>query len=261
MAGGKLPLIELLKRLYPARDEKDLFAEILQGGVTVDGQVVLKPGTPVAAEAEIGVREKPPYVSRGGEKLVAALAQWSIDCAGRVWVDAGCSTGGFTDCLLQHGAGLVHAIDVGENVLDVRMRTDPRVRAREGLNIMAVGPGDLVPAPECAVADLSFRSLRKAAAHIIGLTRGAWGIFLVKPQFEYQSPPASFHGVVSDPAELRAILVDLVGALAAEGVRAERAMPSPITGRKGNREFLFLLRSGEPVAGGKGELPEGLLGE
>jgi 23S rRNA (cytidine1920-2'-O)/16S rRNA (cytidine1409-2'-O)-methyltransferase len=261
MSPARVPLIELLKRLFPARDEKDLFAEILRGWVTVGGQVVLKPGTPIAADAGIAVREKPPYVSRGGEKLAAGLARWSIDCAGKVWVDAGCSTGGFTDCLLQHGAALVHAVDVGENVLDLRVRGDTRVRAREGTNIMTIQPGDLEPTPDCAVADLSFRSLRKAAAHILGLTRERWGIFLVKPQFEYQSPPASFHGVVSDPAEIRLILLSLLGALDAEGVHAERAMPSPITGRKGNQEFLFLMRSGKPGIGVTVELPEGLRGE
>jgi 23S rRNA (cytidine1920-2'-O)/16S rRNA (cytidine1409-2'-O)-methyltransferase len=262
MAAARVSLIELLKRLFPLRDEKDLFAEILRGGVMVQGRTVLKPGVPVAADAEIVVREKAPYVSRGGEKLAAALARWSLDCAGKVWVDAGCSTGGFTDCLLQHGAALVHAIDVGENVLDWRVRSHPRVRVHEGVNIMAVGPGALQPAPECAVADLSFRSLRKAAAHILSLTRGAWGIFLVKPQFEYQSPPETFHGVVSDPAVLRVILRELLAALGAEGVYADQAMPSPLTGRKGNQEFLFLFRSGKPRAAGETvELPEGLLGE
>jgi 23S rRNA (cytidine1920-2'-O)/16S rRNA (cytidine1409-2'-O)-methyltransferase len=262
MAAARVSLIELLKTLFPARDEKDLFAEILRGGVQVQGRTVLKPGIPVAADAHIVMREKAPYVSRGGEKLAAALARWSLDCAGKVWMDAGCSTGGFTDCLLQHGAALVHAIDVGENVLDWRVRTDPRVRSHEGVNVMAVGPGTLEPAPECAVADLSFRSLRKAAAHILSLTRGAWGIFLVKPQFEYPSPPETFHGVVSDPAELRVILRELLSALGEEGVLMDQAMPSPITGRKGNQEFLFLFYAGQPLAAGaKVELPEGLLRE
>ena len=262
MAAGKVPLIELLKKLFPARDGKDLFAEILRGGVQVQGRTVLKPGFAVAADAEILLREKARYVSRGGEKLAAALSQWSIDCAGKVWIDAGCSTGGFTDCLLQNGAALVHAIDVGENVLDWSVRTDTRVRPHEGVNVMAVGPGTREPAPECAVADLSFRSLRKAAAHILGLTREAWGIFLVKTQFEYQAPPASFHGVITDQAELGVILRELLSALGAEGVIAEQAMPSPITGRKGNREFLFLLRRGHPVEGaGNAGLPDGLLRE
>jgi 23S rRNA (cytidine1920-2'-O)/16S rRNA (cytidine1409-2'-O)-methyltransferase len=259
---GKLPLIELLKSRFPDRDEKDLFAEILRGGVQVQGRTVLKPGTPVLPGAELSLRGKAPYVSRGGEKLAAALLRWSIDCAGKTWLDAGCSTGGFTDCLLQHGAALVHAVDVGENVLDWRVRTDPRVRAREGVNIMAVEPGSLAPAPHCAVADLSFRSLRRAAAHILALTTGAWGIFLVKPQFEYTDPPESFHGVVRDPAEQRAIVGELLEALEAEGVGAEKAMPSPVTGRKGNREFLFLLRAGPTAPAAKrGELLDSLGGE
>jgi 23S rRNA (cytidine1920-2'-O)/16S rRNA (cytidine1409-2'-O)-methyltransferase len=244
MRAARVPLIERLKILFPDRDEKALFADILAGGVSLAGRTLTKPGLPVAADAAVEVRARPPYVSRGGEKLAAALDRWSIDCAGKVWVDAGCSTGGFTDCLLQRGAAVVHAVDVGENVLDWKLATDARVRARQGCNIMTVQAGALEPAPDAAVADLSFRSLRRAAAHILSLTREGWGIFLVKPQFEYREPPPDFHGVVSDPAAVRAILEEVVASLAAEGVRVEKAMRSPITGRRGNREYLFLLSRG-----------------
>ncbi len=244
MGAEKRALIDVLKAQYPARDEKELFAAILRGGVHVEGERVMKPGTPVALDARLVLRPGRRFVSRGGEKLAAALDAWDVPCAGRTWLDAGCSTGGFTDCLLQRGAACVHAVDVGVGQLDPRLRADPRVRALEGTNVMAVAPGDLDPPPDWAAADLSFRSLRRAAARILSLTREGRGIFLVKPQFEYRDAPADFRGVVHGTGALRAILGDLLGALAAEGVAAERAMASPLKGRKGNSEFLFLLRVG-----------------
>ena len=237
-------LIELLTRLYPARGEKELFAEILRGDVFVAGEKVMKPGTLVPPDAEISIREKPPYVSRGGEKLEAALDAWGIECGARTWIDAGCSTGGFTDCLLRRGASLVYAVDVGENQLDWRLRTDPRVRVMESTNIMAVRAEDLDPAPDSAVADLSFRSIRQAASRILGLTSEKRGIFLVKPQFEYADPPRQFHGVVQGQDALRAIINDLVAGLGDEGVGVEDGIESPLRGRRGNREFLFLIRLG-----------------
>jgi 23S rRNA (cytidine1920-2'-O)/16S rRNA (cytidine1409-2'-O)-methyltransferase len=242
VGASRVSLINLLKELYPTRDERELFAEILKGNVLVNGERILKPGVRVSSDAPITLRDKPPYVSRGGEKLAAALDAWKIDCAGVVWIDAGSSTGGFTDCLLQRGARMVYAVDVGEGQLDWGLREDPRVVVKEGTNVMGILPSDLTPVPERAVADLSFRSLRGAARHILGLTSAAWGIFLVKPQFEYIEPPPDFHGVVKSTSTLHSILEDLIRDLAAEGVAAEAALPSPIRGRKGNHEFLFRLR-------------------
>jgi 23S rRNA (cytidine1920-2'-O)/16S rRNA (cytidine1409-2'-O)-methyltransferase len=255
----RLALIDLLKSRYPSRGEKELFAEILRGSVQVAGKQVTKPGTPVPVDSPLSIREKAPYVSRGGEKLAAALDAWSIDCAGKTWVDAGCSTGGFTDCLLQRGASRVYAVDVGQNQLDPRIRGDRRVRAMEGTNIMALAKVDFEPPPDWAAADLSFRSLRRAAAHILTLAGLHIGIFLVKPQFEYRDPPPDFRGVVREPRALHDILSDLLADLATEGVTAEKAIASPIRGRKGNSEFLFLLRGGSsPAAEG---LLERLLSE
>jgi 23S rRNA (cytidine1920-2'-O)/16S rRNA (cytidine1409-2'-O)-methyltransferase len=245
----KLALIELLKTRYPSREEKELFAEILRGGVQVAGRKVVKPGTAVPIDAPLSIRERPLFVSRGGEKLAAALDEWSIDCAESAWIDGGCSTGGFTDCLLQRGAALVYAVDVGRNQLDRRIRTDARVRAMEGTNIMALTPGDFDPLPDWAAADLSFRSLRRAAAHILSLASRHRGIFLVKPQFEYRDPPPDFKGVVREPRALYDILSGLIDSLVTEGVTVEKALASPIRGRKGNREFLFLLREGTASRG------------
>lgn len=262
MAGRKVSLIDLLRSRFPQKTEKELRAAILRGHVTVEERVVLKAGTPVAPEASLGLRPAPAYVSRGGEKLAAALAAWAIDCSGSAWIDAGCSAGGFTDCLLQHGAPLVYAVDVGEGQLDWRLRTDSRVRTMERTNIMRLGPADFRPVPGRAVADLSFRSLQGAARHILGLTSEGWGIFLVKPQFELrQRPPDGFRGVVRDPEVARGVVRGLAERLAAEGVAVRRAIPSPIAGRRGNREFLFLLELAAGAPPGSEAVISGLFAE
>jgi 23S rRNA (cytidine1920-2'-O)/16S rRNA (cytidine1409-2'-O)-methyltransferase len=242
MPARKVSLIDLLKSLHPGRGEGELRARIIRGHVSVSGVKVVKPGTRVAVDAQVEMRPSAAFVSRGGEKLAAAIDAWRLECCGIRWIDAGCSTGGFTDCLLQHGARLVYAVDVGEGQLDWGLRRDPRVIAMERTNAMSLRPADLVPPPGRAVADLSFRSLQGAARHILGLTTEGWGVFLVKPQFELRHRAGDFHGVVRDSETVRAILLDLVNRLAAEGVRVEKGMQSPIAGRKGNREYLFLLR-------------------
>src|SRR5512137_918964 len=111
MRQRRVALIDLLAALYPDRERRALYGQVLRGEVTVDGVPVLKPGVPVLADAAVSARTLPPFVSRGGEKLAAALDAWGIPCAGAAWLDAGCSTGGFTDCLLQRGAAPVHAVD------------------------------------------------------------------------------------------------------------------------------------------------------
>ena len=241
----KVALLQKVKSLHPERGEKELFSTILRGGVFVNGEKVVKPGTPIDTDATIEVRDGAPFVSRGGEKLAHALDSWGVACTGTTWIDAGCSTGGFTDCLLKRGASLVYAVDVGVGQLDWSLRGDERVRVMEGTNIMAVSRAQLDPVPMCAVADLSFRSLKGAARHILGLCTDGWGIFLAKPQFEMQRPGPDFHGVVRKESARREILASLIAGLSAEGVRTQRACLSPLAGRKGNREFLLLLRAEE----------------
>ena len=262
MAGARVPLLELLKSRFPERTERELYAAVLRGDVTVDGEKVMKPGVPVAPAAALALRPARPYASRGGEKLARALDQWEIDCRQRVFLDAGCSTGGFTDCLLSRGAAVVFAVDVGSNALAWRLRTDPRVRVHERTNVMDLRAEDLSPRPHCAVADLSFRSLRRAAAHILDLTLERCGIFLVKPQFEWKNPPGDFRGVVRSVQDIRAIVWELLEGLEEEGVYAARAVASPLKGRKGNRELLVLLRrEGLPAAERQPLDLDGLLGE
>lgn len=247
----RLALIDLLAARYPGRGAKELAGQVMRGDVTVDGEKVTKPGALVPPDALLSVRPGQTWVSRGGSKLDAAVRRWGIECARGPWIDAGCSTGGFTDCLLRHGATLVYAVDVGTGQLDWRLRGDARVRVREGTNVMDLRRADLNPPPACAAVDLSFRSLRRAARHILGLTTEGWGIFLVKPQFEYANARAGFRGVVREPEELASILTALRRDLAAEGVMVRRSMPSPVKGHKGNREMLWLLAGRAPPAAGR----------
>ncbi len=245
----KLPLMELLKERYPQKSERELYSAVLRGDVSADGRQIMKPGGRLRPEAKLEIKEPSPYVSRGGEKLAHALAAWHHEARGKMFLDAGCSTGGFTDCLLKNGASRVYCVDVGYNVLDWRLRSHPRVNVRERTNVMNLSRADFSPVPHQAVADLSFRSLRGAAAHILGLTEEGIGIFLVKPQFEWRSPPSGFTGVVKEPGRLSAILTDLCDDLVKEGIYPVKAVESPIRGRKGNREFLFLLSNSREACG------------
>jgi len=237
-----LGLLDLLVQLYPETPRERLFSRVLCGDVVVDGSVLRDPKVAVPAEAEVVLSSKR-FVSRGGFKLDPALETWGLPIEGKVFVDAGCSTGGFTDALLQRGASLVHAVDVGTAQLDWKLRADPRVRVLEGTNVMALEALD--PRPHAAVADLSFRSLRGAAAQILGLTSEGWMVALVKPQFEWKSPPADFQGVVPDE-RLGDILEELEVDLAAEGVKLVARMASSVRGRRGNQEFLAHLVRVEP---------------
>ena len=242
---GKLPLLEVLKARFPGKNEKELFAAVLRGYVSVDGLKALKPRSLISPASKITLRDTPRFVSRGGDKLAYALDVWSHEVDGKLFVDAGASTGGFTDCLLQSGAAGVYAVDVGRNQLDYRLRTDPRVTVMECRNVMTLAVGDFSLRPNQVVADLSFRSLRRAAHHILGLTSEGTGIFLAKPQFEARNPGPGFDGVVKDTALLGDILLGLFRDLGEEGVFVRKAVRSPLLGRKGNREFLLLLDCGD----------------
>ena len=181
------------------------------------------------------------YVSRGGVKLERALSAFQFSVDGHVMLDAGSSTGGFTDCLLRHGARLVHAVESGHNQLAYRLRVDNRVVAREDTPIQTVGHLD--PRPYAVVADISFRSLRGVIAHMLSLTTAGVGIVLLKPQFEWSDPPPEFDGVVRDTESLRSIVGNAIGGFANRGVVVGAGVESPIRGHGGNREFLLLVSS------------------
>ena len=227
---------------------KDHYARILCGEIYVEGQCVRDPQQPVGAKAFIEYRPRRRYVSRGGEKLAGVLDRWQITVRGKSFIDAGASTGGFTDCLLQRGAVRVIAIEAGGNQLDYHLRRDPRVRVLENTNIMRVR--SLPFEPEAAVADLSLRSLRKAAVHILSLVSEKWLIALVKPQYEWHEPPADFDGVVAEGPALQEILAKLLQDLQGEGAFVSKLTASQLPGKKGNREFFCLLTAYRAESGG-----------
>lgn len=210
---------------------------IRAGMVRVGERVVDKPGTSVPVDAEVRVQEKLPYVSRGGLKLAAALDAFRIDVAGKVAADVGASTGGFTDCLLQHGAKRVYAIDVGYGQLAWRLRQDPRVVAMERTNaryLMALPePIDLV------TIDVSFISLRLILPNAVRWLAPAGQIIaLIKPQFEAGPKDVGKGGVVRDPEVHRRVLRDVLGFAEARDLSLRGLMVSPLRGPAGNVEFL-----------------------
>lgn len=217
---------------------------IMAGQVYVDGQKADKPGTLVAEEAAIEVQGGEKYVGRGGLKLEAALDGFGISPAGQVCLDVGASTGGFTDCLLQRGAARVHAVDVGHGQLDWRLRNDPRVIVREGLNARNLAPEDIDEPVSLAVADVSFISLALILPPVFALLEPeADVVTLIKPQFELAPSQVGRGGVVRDAA-LREQAVEKIRALAEEkNWKWRGVMESPITGREGNVEFLAYLRN------------------
>ena len=206
---------------------------------------LVAPGEPVVVAGE-----GPRYVGRGGDKLAAALERFGVAVAGRRAIDAGASTGGFTDCLLQHGARRVVAVDVGRAQLHERLRADDRVEVREGLNIRTATLDDVGGEPfEVVVADLSFISLRTVAPVLLGALAadGAEVVLLVKPQFEAGRAEVSRgRGVIRDPAVWRRVLEGVGGAVAAAGAAMMGVMVSPLRGADGNVEFLLHARAHRP---------------
>jgi len=239
IACRRRPLLEVLCSLEPGSDREELLARVLCGEVRVDGARVRDPRFPV--DCSDVTLERRRFVSRGGLKLDGALAAYGPSVEGMCLLDAGCSTGGFTDCLLQRGAARVIAVDVGYGQLDYRLRRDPRVTALERTNILSLTAENLPALPEGAVADLSFRSLRRAAAHLLALTSRRWLVALVKPQFEWRRPGEDFRGVVRDPQVRRRVLSSLASDLNGEGVFLQRVAAASPAGARGNREYFFWL--------------------
>ena len=214
----------------------------MEGMVFVPSGRVTKPSTPLANDAEVEVRGRLPYVSRGGIKLAHALDHFAVDPAGQVALDVGASTGGFTDCLLQRGACRVYAIDVGHGQLAYTLRKDPRVACIEKLNARL--PFGLPEPVDLLVIDVSFISLTLALPQpLTHLQAGGYAIALVKPQFEARRGEVGRGGVIRDDALREDILMRVEQWLSArDDVELLDTIPSPITGDAGNHEFLSLLR-------------------
>ena len=239
----KIRLDQLLvdKGLAPSRERAR--ALILAGQVQVDGRPATKAGTAVPPAADVTLLAPDhPYVSRGGLKLAHALDTFGIAVEGRVALDIGASKGGVTDVLLQRGAACVVALDVGHGQIDWRLRGDPRVVVLEGVNARYLTPAD-VPGPFDLVSiDVSFISLRQVLPAVPPLLRpGADVVALVKPQFEAGRAEVR-HGLIRDEAVRARVVEEVRAAAAAVGLNPVAVAPSPITGQKGNVEFLLHLQ-------------------
>lgn len=258
---AKVRLDVLLTERGLAESRAKAQALIMAGQVRVDGQTALKPGANVAAESTLTVDAGPRFVSRGGEKLDAALEALALDVRGLTCADVGASTGGFTDCLLQRGASKVYAIDVGKGILHWKMRTDPRVVVMEETNARFVET--LPEQVDLVTIDASFISLKTLLPAVMkwffplpsfvdderGKRKETGVIALIKPQFEAgKKDVARGDGVIRDPEIHRQVLLDVLNFAQAEGFGLRGLIRSPLLGPKGNVEFLVWLDLNESSA-------------
>ncbi|MBI5090839.1 MAG: TlyA family RNA methyltransferase [Candidatus Hydrogenedentes bacterium] len=212
---------------------------------SVGGEKLDKPGSRFPVDTAVVVKEGPRYVSRGGEKLEAALREFQIDVRGVVAIDVGASTGGFTDCLLQHGATRVFAVDVGYGQLAWPLRQDPRVAVFERTNIRRLTPEMLPEPPAFFTVDCSFISLRAVLPPLLTLLKEhASGVALIKPQFEAGRNEVEKGGVVRDGGVHEQVVEEILGVARELGFARNDVIPSPLLGPAGNREFLAYLRQG-----------------
>lgn len=243
----RLDLIVAQRGLAPSRERAQ--ALILAGRVLVNEQKIEKPGAAVAASAELRLLgEDQPYVSRGGLKLAAALAHWQVDVTGRSCVDVGTSTGGFTDCLLQHGAARVTAVDTGFGQIAMKLRTDPRVHLLERTNARLLEPRSLIeagsPEPALLVMDVSFISATLVLGPVVAAAPSLnEAVILVKPQFEAGRQHVGKGGIVRDPAAHQLAIARVAECVRSLGWTVAGSIPSPITGAEGNREFLLYAKA------------------
>lgn len=219
-------------------------AYIMAGKVFVDGRPAVKAGMRLAPHAQVEIKGEPfPYVGRGGAKLEKALYHWNIKTAGRIFLDVGASTGGFTDCLLQRGAARVYAVDVGYGQLAWKLRCDERVVMIERCNIRYLDRTVLGDEPDAAVIDVSFISLRKVIPPVAHLLKGDGEILaLIKPQFELSSAEIGRGGIVRDPDKHERAVSEVSDFAAGEGLTVRGVFESPLAGPKKNREFFIYLK-------------------
>lgn len=242
MGKAKERLDKLLVEKGLAESREKARALILEGRVLVNGRPVDKAGRMVERGAEIKVTEPFPYVSRGGLKLEGALRAFSIDVKGKRAMDIGASTGGFTDCLLKHGAERVYAVDVGYGTLDWGLRRDDRVVVLERRNIRYLDFQEVGERVDLITIDVSFISLKKVIPKAVEfLKKGGLILALIKPQFEVGKGEVGKGGVVKDPEKHRKVIEGLKDFSQNLGLKVKGVMESPIRGAKGNREFWLYL--------------------
>lgn len=242
----RLDLHLLTNRLVDSRQQAQ---QLIRAGRVRDliGKVLDKPGVQVPIDLEVQIKEEARFVSRGGEKLSAAIEEFKIKVDGRVCIDCGISTGGFTDCLLQNGASLVYGIDVGYGQTAWTLRNDPKVILKERTNVRYLKAIDLYrdndPLPDLAVADMSFISLRLVLPAIKALLHqeNKESLVLVKPQFEVGKGKVGKGGVVRDSQDHVDVLSQIIDFSINDGWKVKGVMPSPITGAAGNKEYLLWL--------------------
>src|SRR4051812_12216199 len=232
-------------------------ALVMAGAVLVDEQRVTKPSDLIELTSSIRIKRADDpasrYVGRGGVKLEAALRAFSVSVEGLLCLDVGSSTGGFTDCLLQHGARSVVAIDVGHNQLDWRLRNDARVEVREGVNARYLSVADFDTAFDLVVMDVAFISATKILPAVVPLINQSGSlIVLIKPQFEVGRGEVGKGGIVREPEKHQRVIAEVNKAAQALGLQTIGVIESPIQGADGNVEFLAMYRKSEPpaVAGG-----------
>jgi len=232
----------LLSELYPHCSRTQLQSWIMQGKATIDGQIQTKAGTQVAEDADVALTvEQPKFVSRAGFKLERALEHFGIDVHGMVVLDAGLSTGGFTDCLLQRGAKKIYGVDVGYGQVHEKIRNDSRVIVLERTNLRELTTvGELV---DLVTLDLSFISVLKVMPAVLGMLkeRGQL-IILIKPQFEARKEDVGKGGIIKDAAIHAQVIERVTGGIKGCGFELVGVIDSPITGTMGNKEFLAYFK-------------------
>jgi len=237
-AKGKWRIDRLLVERGLAESPEKAYAVIMAGRVMAEGHVIDKPGAEIKTDVEITIVEQSPYVSRGGIKLEGALSYFDIDCAGKVAVDIGASTGGFTDCLLKKGAQKVFAVDVGKGLLDWSLRNDKRVVVLEGNNIRHLEFKDIGEKVDIAVIDVSFISLVKVIPKTREFIKDKGIVLaLIKPQFEAEKAEVGEKGVIKDPEIHKKVIEKIKTFSKGLGFMVKDISESAIKGAKGNKEF------------------------
>ena len=243
MKGERIDRLLVERGLASSRTKAQ--ALVMAGVVLVNEQLVNKPSETFSSDANIRLKRygdpASRYVGRGGLKLEAALREFQIDVNGLTCADIGASTGGFTDCLLQHGAQRVVAIDVGHNQLDWKLRNDPRVESREGVNARHLKPEDFDDKFDLATIDVAFISATKILPVVVTLLNERGRIVtLIKPQFEVGRGEVGKGGIITDPCQHQRVINEVNRAAEALGLKIHGVIDSPILGAEGNHEFLAL---------------------